>query len=124
MRPQLLMFDETPEWDDLAVRVVVEVDGEPVEGRAAGDLTNESRLQIIARASLDAAEQVHGEGLGRIAGVSSGNVDGFAYVLVILAAADSADHVVGAAPLRHFEDPAQVAIRAVFDAVNRRLSGT
>lgn len=123
MRPQLLMFDETPEWDELAVRVVVEVDGEQVEGRATGNMTTEPRLQIIARASLDAAEQVNGGGLGRIAGVSTGEVEGFAYVLVVLATEGSADHAVGAAPLRHFEDQAQVAIRAVFDAVNRRLSG-
>jgi hypothetical protein len=123
MRPQLLMFDETPKWDDLAVRVVVEVDGEQVEGRATGNVTTETRLQIVARASLDAAERVHGEDLGRIVGVTTGEVEGCAYVLVILAAAGSADHAVGAAPLRHFEDRAQVAIRAVFDAVNRRLSG-
>ena len=114
------MFEETQKWDDLEVRVVVEVEGESVEGRAAGNVTEEPRLSIVARASLAAAEGAVARPLGRLAGVSIGEVNGFAYVVVILLTADSGDHVVGSAPWRHFEDQAQAVIRAVFDAVNRR----
>jgi hypothetical protein len=115
------MFEETPKWDDLEVRVVIEVDGEPVEGVASGNLTREPRLSIVARASLAAAEGAVGRALGQVAGVSFGEVNAYSYAVVILVVADSADHLVGSAPWRHFEDQAQAVIRAVFDALNRRV---
>ncbi len=114
------MFEETPKWDDLEVRVVIEVDGESVQGVASGNVTEEPRLAIVARASLAAAEGAVGHSLGALAGVSIGEVNGHAYAVVILVTPDSGDHLVGAAPWRHFEDQAQAVIRAVFDAVNRR----
>jgi hypothetical protein len=120
MRPPLLMFEETPEWDDLEVRVVIEVAGDSVEGRAGGNVTEQSRLDIVARASMAAAEAAAGRSLGELGGVSIGEINGRAFAVVVLVDPASADHVVGAAPWRHFEDQAQAVIRAVFDAVNRR----
>jgi hypothetical protein len=114
------MFEETPKWDDLEVRVVIEVDGDSVEGIAAGNVIEEPRLSIVARASLAAAEGAVGRVLGQVAGVSIGEVNGHAYAVVILVVPDSGDHLVGSAPWRHFEDQAQAVIRAVFDALNRR----
>jgi hypothetical protein len=114
------MFEETQKWDDLEIRVVIEVEGDSVEGVAAGNVTEESRLSIVARASLAAAEGAAGRTLGRLAGVSIGEVSGHSYAVVILLSDDSGDHVVGSAPWRHFEDQAQAVIRAVFDGVNRR----
>ena len=120
MRPPLLMFDETAEWDDLDVRVVIEVDGDSVEGRAQGDVTLESRFEIVARASLDAAGTAAGVRFGDLVGVTTGDIRGVTYVAVAIIDPITSDPLVGSAPMRHFEDGAQAVIRAVFDAVNRR----
>lgn len=122
MGPTLLMFEELPEWDDLEVRVVIEVEGDSVEGRAKGNLTQQTRLDIVALASLDAAERAAGRPLGDLAGVSLGEVNGHSYVVVVVATRESGDPLLGVAPWRHFEDQAQAVIRAVFDSVDPRLS--
>lgn len=121
MRHPLLMFEEIPEWDDLEVRVVVEVEGDSVEGRARGSVIEGSRLGIVAEAALDAASKAAGAGLGTLAGISLGEVATYRYVVVVVTEATSGDALIGSAPLRHFEDDAQGVIRAVFDALNRRF---
>lgn len=117
------MFEELPEWDDLEVRVVIEVDGDQVEGRARGTVVQDTRLGIVAKASLAAAEKAAGHELGELVGISLGEVATHRYVVAILVDPATDDLLVGSAPLRHFEDDAQGVIRAVFDAVNRRFDG-
>jgi hypothetical protein len=114
------MFDETRDWDDLEVKVVVEHDGEPVEGCARGAVTSESRLEIVARAALAAASAAAGHEVGTLLGVATPEVAGVSFLAVVLRDAASGEPLVGTAPLRYFEDPAQAAIRGVFDATNRR----
>ena len=123
MRHPLLMFEEIPEWDDLEVRVVIEVDGDQVEGRARGTVVEDTRLGIVAKASLAAAERAAGREIGGVVGISLGEVASHRYVVAVIVDALTGDPLVGSAPLRHFEDDAQGVIRAVFDAVNRRLGG-
>jgi hypothetical protein len=123
MRPQLLMFDEVPEWDDLEVRVVVESDGRPFEGTARGLVTSETRAHIVARAALAAAGAAAGRKLGELTGVEISTVAGVSFAAVVVAESETAEPLIGTAPLRHFEDPAQAVIRGVFDAVNRRAIG-
>ncbi|MDH4119834.1 MAG: hypothetical protein OEW30_20820 [Acidimicrobiia bacterium] len=120
MRPPLLMFEEKPEWDDLEVRVVVEVDGAEVEGRARGRVTDDSRIGIVAKAALEAARAVYGGNIGDYIGTTTGEVGGRHFVVSVIGDSSTGDPLVGSAPLRHFEDPAQAVIRSVFDAVNRR----
>lgn len=115
------MFEEIPEWDDLEVRVLIEVDGDQVEGRARGVVVEETRLGIVAKASLDAAEKAAGHTFGELTGIALGEVGSHRYVVAIVIDETTGDPLVGSAPLRHFEDDAQGVIRAVFDAVNRRL---
>jgi hypothetical protein len=117
------MFDELPEWDDLEVRVVVESDGRPFEGSARGALPDETRVHIVARAALQAATAAAGRRLGDLMGVEISTVAGVSFAAVVVSDAESAEPLVGTAPVRHFEDPAQAVIRGVFDAVNRRSAG-
>lgn len=120
MRHPLLMFEELPEWDDLEVRVVVEVDDREIVGTARGDVVEEDRLDIVARAALDAAQRAAGKRFGDLGGIALGQAGDQRFVVAVVHAAESGDALVGAAPLRHFEDDAQGVIRAVFDATNRR----
>jgi hypothetical protein len=121
MRYPLLMFDELANWDDLEVRVVIEVEANQVEGTARGRITDEDRLSIVARAALDAAVNASADTVGALIGVSVHALDDHRYVVAMISDEVSQDPLIGMAPLRHFEDDAQGVIRAVFDAVNRRF---
>jgi hypothetical protein len=120
MRHPLLMFEELPEWDDLEVRVVVEVEDRELVGTARGNVTEENRLDIVARAALDAAERAAGKRFGDLGGIALGETGDQRFVVAVVTNESTGDPLVGAAPLRHFEDDAQGVIRAVFDAINRK----
>jgi hypothetical protein len=113
------MYDEVPEWDDLEVRVVVEYAGQELIGVARGTVARQSRLEIIARAAVEAAVLAGVEGIGTDVGVATTTVAGVSIVNVVVPV--GAESLVGSAPIRHFEEEGQAAIRAVFDAVNRLL---
>jgi hypothetical protein len=120
MRHPLLMFEELPDWDDLEVRVVIEVEDRELVGSARGNVVEESRLDIVARAALDAAQRAAGRRFGELGGIALGEVGEQRFVVAVVKSGENADPLVGAAPLRHFEDDAQGVIRAVFDAINRK----
>jgi hypothetical protein len=120
MRHPLLMFEELPEWDDLEVRVVVEVEDHETVGSARGNVVAESRLDIVARAALDAAERAAGKRFGELGGIALGEAGDQRFVVAVIITDSCGDPLGGAAPLRYFEDDAQGVIRAVFDAINRK----
>lgn len=94
-------------------------EGEQVFGQASGDKTPHG-LQVLARATLEAASRIAGGISIELKGASLVDVFGREAVLVVAQVEDSPE-TVGAALLR--DGPvSEAAVRATLDALNRRLA--
>jgi hypothetical protein len=105
------------------IRITLSSGGEEATGFAEGSSAAATRLRLLASATLDALRQLDDAAEAvELEDASLARVGGHDVVLVTLVHVDPPhEHqLIGAALARHQPDAA--AVRAVLDAVNRRLS--
>jgi hypothetical protein len=121
-RPRIVNIDEKPEGDRITVAVTLGWRGEEYRGEASGPMVASARLRLVGEAVLRAMEEVFGGtaplALDAIAieSVGSRNVT----VAVVVTAEGKKEEVhVGIALAGG--DEGHSAVRAVLDALNRRI---
>ncbi len=110
--------------EGLEVRVDARLraDGRDLTGHATGAATRKATLRTVARATLDAIEQLFpGQVKTEVESldVTSDGEDEVATVTVTFLTHDGADKLIGVSIVR--SDPEQAVMRATLDAVNRRV---
>lgn len=121
-RPVIVNVHEVVDGDDARVSVVLDFRDEEITGSAVGPAEPVARPRLVGEAALDAVERainnvVHLD-LGAVATQELGPIR------IALAQVDIAalgETFVGSALIRE-DNPSLATVRAVLDAINRRLS--
>ncbi len=121
-RPVIVNVHEAVDGDDARVSVVLDFREEEITGSAVGPADPAARPRLVGEATLDAVERainnvVHLD-LAAIATQELGPIR-IALAQVDIAALD--ETFVGSALIRE-DNPSLATVRAVLDAINRRLS--
>lgn len=110
--------------EGLEVRVdaILRADGQTLRGHATGAATHKATLRAVARATLDAVEQLFPGAIRtelESLELSSDGEDELATVTVTFLTREGADKLIGVSIIRR--DPEDAIMRATLDAVNRRV---
>ncbi|MEE8330635.1 MAG: hypothetical protein V3R84_02605 [Acidimicrobiia bacterium] len=121
-RPRILNIDETPEGERVTVAVTLGWRGEEYRGETSGPMVASARFRLVGEAVLRAMEEVFGGtaplALDAIGIQSIGPRD--VMVAVVVTAEGKKEEVHVGTSLAKGED-ANAAVRAVLDALNRRI---
>lgn len=121
-RPAILDITETPEGARLTISVSLGWHNEVYTGSATGPSSLETRPRLVGEATLQALEQaVSGDVAFALANFETPTVGSrsVAIAVVIMVAGGEERALIGSALVA--TDPAQAAVRAVLDAVNRQV---
>ena len=121
-RPAIVSIDEDHEGDTTRVRIALTWQDEQFVGEAEGSSEWAYRPRLVGEATLRAVEAVTGGNVKlRLSAIATTPL-GDAQVAMAQVQIDGAEEpMVGSALLGH-NDEAAAAVKAVLDAINRRLS--
>ena len=119
-RPALVRIDQHA--DDAEARVVITLEWQDNEylGTASGDAAESARPRLLGEATLRAVEALTPSMRAMVLEAIATTDLGDSQVAMAQVDAGGGDHLVGSALLRR-EDPWAAPVRAVLDAVNRRM---
>jgi hypothetical protein len=118
-RPALVRIEE--QADDTDARVVITLGWHESEflGEASGSADEASRPRLLGEATLRAVEALAGRFHLALEAIATTDL-GDSRVAMAQVAMEEGDTLVGSAMLRQ-DDPAAAPVRAVLDAINRKL---
>ncbi len=121
-RPVITSIQEYPEGVSTSVKVTLTWNGEQYVGQSTGPAASSARLRIIGEATLRALEEVLGGtpplALDSVAATNVGTQPVIVAQVVSMRGTEE-DVAVGSALVRG--DEAEAVVRAVLDALNRRI---
>lgn len=118
-RPAIIKIAEEARGDDAEVRIILEFLDEEHEGISLGSPALAARPRLIGEATLRAVESVVGNTIGlKLEGVATQNLGPIQVAMVHITLAG--ETLVGTA-LLDSGDPASATVKAVLDALNRRI---
>ena len=121
-RPAIIEIKEVPDGTRLVVSVTLGWQNELFVGEATGPGSSATRLRLVGEATLHALEQAVADDLAlALAAVETpvvGNRE-VAIAQVVMVSGGEERFMVGSAIVG--QEPSQAAVRAVLDAVNRRI---
>lgn len=123
MRPELIMLDEQRDGDMVTIEAVLIRNDEEFRGRASGTADAADHLDIVCRATLEAAKIASDRQLDvDFAGLAITDVQSKPIALALVRVDHSENVYVGTARVK--SDGATKAVaRAIMDAINRPLFG-
>ena len=119
-RPSILDIDETPAGNHLEVSVSLGWQSEVYRGTATGPQSLETRPRLVGEATLKALEEaVNGDVAMALANIESVSIGPRTIALAVVVMVTNGEErtLIGSANVGN--DPANAAVRAVLDAVNR-----
>ena len=123
MRPELIMLDEQRDGDVLTVVAVLIRNDEEFRGEASGSTDAGQHLDIICRATLEAAKTASDRQLDvDFAGMAITDVQSKPIALALVRVDKGANVYVGTARVKS-DGAAKAVARAIMDAINRPLFG-
>jgi hypothetical protein len=123
MRPELIMLDEKREGDLLTVEAVLIRNNEEFRGKATGPADESEHLDIICRATLDAAKIASDRQLDvDFAGLAITDVQSKPIALALVRVDGGENVYVGTARVKS-DGVTKAVSRAIMDAINRPLFG-
>ena len=124
-RPVLVGIREEPEDSRVTVHVTLGWQGREYVGSAHGPAATSARLRLVGEATLHALEALYPTGpplaLDAIGPATMG-MRTVVIAVVVSSAAVGGEEVAAGSALAQRDDLAEAAVRAVLDALNRRLS--
>lgn len=118
-RPAIIKIAEEARGAEAEVRIILEFQDEQHEGISLGSPALQSRPRLIGEATLRAVESVVGHTIDmHLEGVATQNLGPLQVAMVHITLAG--ESLVGTA-LLDSGDPASATVKAVLDALNRRI---
>jgi hypothetical protein len=121
-RPRIVAIDEKPEGDRVTIAVTLEWRGEEFRGESSGPMVASARLRVVGEAVLRAMEDVFGGtaplALDAIGRQSVGSRD---IMVAVVVTAEGKQEEVHVGTALAAGEPGDAAVRAVLDALNRRI---
>jgi hypothetical protein len=123
MRPELIMLDEQRDGESLTIVAVLIRNNEEFRGQATGPADASTHLDIVCRATLEAAKVASDRHLDvDFAGLAITDVQSKPIALALVRVDNGENVYVGTARVK--SDGATKAVaRAIMDAINRPLFG-
>jgi hypothetical protein len=121
-RPAILGVHEIPEGPRTTVAVTLRWHAEEYVGTSTGPAAQSARLRLVGEATVRAVEDLLGDealALDSIGGVSMGMRT--VMIAVVVSTGDRGEEIAVGSALSDGED-SEAAVRAVLDALNRRIS--
>jgi hypothetical protein len=120
-RPAIMGVHEIPEGSRTTVVVTMLWHGEEYVGTATGPAAPSARLRLVGEASLRAVEDIIGNAALALDAIGAPGI-GMRKVIVavVVSTGEQGEDVVVGSALSHGDD-SEAAVRAVLDALNRRI---
>jgi hypothetical protein len=120
-RPVIISVQEAIEGNDARISVVLDFSDEKITGSAVGPADPASRPRLVGEATLDAVERAtHNAVQLDLAAVATQELGPIRIALAQVDVITLHETLVGSALIRE-DDAALATVRAVLDAINRRL---
>jgi len=120
-RPVILGVHETPEGNRTTVAVTLRWHGEEYAGTATGPAAPSARLRLVGEAALRATEGTIGDEALALDAVGASAVGmRRVIVVVVVSTGPRGEEIAVGSALSHGDD-AECTVRAVLDALNRRI---
>ena len=120
-RPAIHAIEQDSDGDDVRVTITLECGDERHYGQAIGEADPPHMPRLAAEAALRAVEDLIGDDASlELLAVATTSLGRARIALAQIRAGESDDVLVGTAVIRE-DDPSLAAVRAVMDALNRRL---
>ncbi len=121
-RPKIVAIEETPEGERLAVTVTLSWRNTEFVGKTTGPSAASARLRLVGEAALRALEEVLG-GTPPLAldAIASGTVGSRNVMVAVVVSTDGKTEDVHVGTSLARADQGEAAVRAVLDALNRRM---
>ena len=121
-RPAIVHIQESLEGNDAAVTVTLSWEDEEFTGRAVGEPDEVHRPRLVGEATLSAIQHAaHDALILDLAAVATQELGIARIALAQVDIRNMEERLVGSALIRN-DDPSLATVRAVLDALNRRLS--
>lgn len=121
-RPAIIHISESVEGEDARVMITLEWADTAYSGEAVGSAGEEHRARLVGEATLDAVEKVTE---GRIhldlQAVATQDLGLVQVALAQVSLTDTGESLVGSALVSE-NDPSAATVKAILDAINRRLA--
>jgi hypothetical protein len=120
-RPAIHAIEQDSDGEDVRVTITLDCGDERHYGQAIGEADPPHRPRLAAEAALRAVEHlIGGNARLELLAVATAGLGQARIALAQIRADDTNDVLVGTAVIRE-DDPSLAAVRAVMDALNRRL---
>ncbi len=120
-RPAIHAIEQDSDGDDVRVTITLDCGKKRHYGQAIGEADPSHRPRLAAEAALRAVEHLIGDDTRlELMAVATAGLGQARIALAQIRAGDNGDMLVGTAVIRE-DDPPLAAVRAVMDALNRRL---
>ncbi|MFZ0492985.1 MAG: hypothetical protein WAM81_07270 [Acidimicrobiia bacterium] len=121
-RPAIVQIQESLEGSDAAVTVTLSWEDEEFSGRAVGNPDDTHRPRLVGEATLSAIQHAAHDALVLdLAAVATQELGVARIALAQVDIRNMDERLVGSALIRD-DDPSLATVRAVLDALNRRLA--
>jgi hypothetical protein len=117
-RPALIRIDQSADGTAARVVITLEWEGREYHGEAGGDPADAARARLLGEATLRAVEGIASDRFD-LEAIATTNL-GDSQVAMAQVAQRDGGPLVGSA-LLHADDPGAAPVRAVLDAINRKL---
>ncbi|MBM3694624.1 MAG: hypothetical protein FJW79_01610 [Actinobacteria bacterium] len=120
-RPAILGVHEIPEGARTTVAVSLRWHGEEYSGTATGPAAASARLRLVGEAALRAVERIVGDEALALDAVGAPAVGMRRVIVVVVLSTGSRGEAVAVGSALSQGDDAEATVRAVLDALNRRI---